>query len=219
MPKNAVITACFVTYLSQSPENIRHLETEKWKKAFGCHFYNFLSFVTTEAATLQEVLKGLPNDQLSIENSQIISFINEVPLIIDPHTQATSWLKEKLQVDNKVQTLLQQDPKFLNTLQLAIRFGKTLIIQEIDYIEPVLTQVLKRDYIRQGARALMQIGEKTLDVNETFQLYLTTRNSSIDIAEHQKDLVSLVNFSVTKSGLEGKLLSIIITYFQPEIER
>ena len=102
---------------------------------------------------------------------------------------------------------------------MAIRFGKTLIIQEIDYIEPVLTQVLKRDYIRQGARALMQIGEKTLDVNETFKLYLTTRNSSIDIAEHQKDLVSLVNFSVTKSGLEGKLLSIIITYFQPEIER
>jgi dynein heavy chain 2 len=58
-----------------------------------------------------------------------------------------------------------------------------------------------------------------LDVNETFKLYLTTRNSSIEIAKHQKDLVSIVNFSVTKSGLEGKLLSIIITYFQPQIEQ
>ena len=65
----------------------------------------------------------------------------------------------------------------------------------------------------------MQIGEKSLDINETFKLFLTTRNSSIEISKHQKDLVSIINFSVTKSGLEGKLLSIIITYFQPEIER
>lgn len=65
----------------------------------------------------------------------------------------------------------------------------------------------------------MQIGDKSLDVNETFKLYLTTRNSSIEIAKHQRDLVEVINFSVTKSGLEGKLLSIIITYFQPEIEK
>lgn len=74
-------------------------------------------------------MKGLPNDQLSIENSQIISFLKEIPVIIDPHTQATTWLKQKLQTDNKIETLTQQDPKFLNTLELAIRFGKTLIIQ------------------------------------------------------------------------------------------
>ena len=47
----------------------------------------------------------------------------------------------------------------------------------------------------------MQIGEKSLDVNDNFKLFLTTRNSSIDIAKHQNDLVSVVNFSVTKSGL------------------
>jgi hypothetical protein len=29
MPKHAAITSCFVTYLSQSPENIRHLEAER----------------------------------------------------------------------------------------------------------------------------------------------------------------------------------------------
>ena len=164
-------------------------------------------------------MKGLPNDQLSIENSQILTFLKNISVIIDPHTQATNWLKQKIQSENKVETLTQQDPKFLNTLELAIRFGKTLIIQEIDYIEPVLTPIIKGDFARQGARNLMQIGDKSLDVNETFRLYLTTRNSSIEIAKHQKDLVSIVNFSVTKSGLEGKLLSIIITYFQPEIEK
>ncbi len=61
-------------------------------------------------------MKGLPNDQLSIENSQILTFIGEIPVIVDPHTQATAWLKQKLQVDNKIETMTQQDPKFLNTL-------------------------------------------------------------------------------------------------------
>jgi len=42
-------------------------------------------------------MKGLPNDQLSIENSQILSFVKNIPVIIDPHTQATNWLKLKLQ--------------------------------------------------------------------------------------------------------------------------
>lgn len=38
-------------------------------------------------------MKGLPNDQLSIENSQIIGFSESIPIIVDPHTQATAWLK------------------------------------------------------------------------------------------------------------------------------
>lgn len=35
---------------------------------------------------------------------------------------------------------------------------------------------------------------------------------------NQKDLVTIINFSVTKSGLEAKLLSSIISHFQPELE-
>lgn len=98
---------------------------------------------------------------------------------------------------------------------MAVRFGKTLVLQEIDFIEPILTPILKSDYVRQGPRNLMQIGEKTVDVNETFRFILATRNSSIDIPHHQADLVSIINFSVTRSGLQGKLLSLIISHFQP----
>lgn len=72
---------------------------------------------------------------------------------------------------------------------------------------------MKSDYIRQGPRNLMQIGEKTVDVNETFRFILTTRNSSIEIPHHQADLLSIINFSVTRSGLQGKLLSLIISHF------
>lgn len=46
---------------------------------------------------------------------------NKVALLIDPNTQATEWLKRN---NNKLESLNQQDPKFTNTLELALRFGK-----------------------------------------------------------------------------------------------
>ena len=96
-----------------------------------------------------------------------------------------------------------------------MRFGKILVIEEVDYIEPVLMPIIKRDFIKQGSRNIMQLGEKMIDVSETFKLFLATRNSSIVIPYNQKDHLSFVNFSVTRSGLESKLLSLIITHFQP----
>lgn len=54
------------------------------------------------------------------------------------------------------------------------------------------------------------IGEKAVDYNENFKMYLSTRNSSIYLPPHTVSLVQVINYTVTKSGLEGKLLSIII---------
>lgn len=53
LPRSTALTAAFITYASASPENIRQKKIEEWKKAFKCHYFNFLNFVTTEAITLQ----------------------------------------------------------------------------------------------------------------------------------------------------------------------
>lgn len=55
-----------------------------------------------------------------------------------------------------------QDARFANTLELAVRFGKTLVVDEVDTVEPILYTVLRRDLLRQGTRLLVQIGEKTV---------------------------------------------------------
>lgn len=64
---------------------------------------------------------------------------------------------------------------------------------------------------------MLQIGDKQIDWNECFRLYLTSRNSNIELTSSERDLVTFVNFSVTRSGIEGKLLSIIIAHEQPEL--
>ena len=43
-----------------------------------------------------------------------------------------------------------QDSNFQTALELAVRFGKTLIIEEIDSIEPILFPLLRGDLISQG---------------------------------------------------------------------
>lgn len=43
-----------------------------------------------------------------------------------------------------------QDTNFLTALELAVRFGKTLIIQEMDGVEPVLYPLLRKDLVVQG---------------------------------------------------------------------
>ena len=49
-------------------------------------------------------------------------------------------------------------------------------------------------------------------------MYLCTRDPSIDIPPTASSLVNIINYSITKSGLEGQLLSIIIEHERPELE-
>lgn len=55
----------------------------------------------------------LPADSLSMENAIMILNSLKTPLIIDPATQATEWLKRSLKSTNdNVEVLNHQDPKF-----------------------------------------------------------------------------------------------------------
>ena len=43
-----------------------------------------------------------------------------------------------------------QDSNFTTALVLAVRSGKTLIIQEVDGVEPILYPLLRKDLVSQG---------------------------------------------------------------------
>lgn len=219
MPKYSLLTASYITYMSEHPEDLREHFLEEWKKKLSVPNYNFLRFLSNESALLRETALGLPKDTLSLENSQMIFNTSQTVLIMDPNAQATSWLKNCLAERGPIEVLSQQEPKFTNLLELAIRFGKTLLIQELNSIEPLLIPILKKDLKRFGSRLMLQIGDKQIDFNDQFRVFLTTRNTNIELGPNEKDLVSFVSFPVTKSGLEGKLLSIIIAHEQPELER
>jgi len=64
-----------------------------------------------------------------------------------------------------------------------------------------LVNAIRKDLEQDGSRIVIKIGDKTLEYNSEFKLYLSTRNTSMHLPSNMTALVSLVNYSVTKSGL------------------
>ncbi|EGR28544.1 hypothetical protein IMG5_173090 [Ichthyophthirius multifiliis] len=215
-PIQSLLCAGFTIYLSEKDENQREQALHEWKQMTRAQNFNFLKFLTTESQILKWKSQGLPGDSLSLENSAMIFNSSKPCLLIDPNTQATEWLKKAIE---NVEILNQQDPKFTNQLELAVLFGKTLLIQELDKLEPILVPILRKDLAHAGPRWVVNIGDKQVNYNENFKLYLCTRNSGIEISPNTSSLVSIINYTITRSGLEGKLLSIIINHEQPDLEK
>lgn len=215
LPRHSYLSAGFTTYLSFHSEDKREAIVKVWKNAARSPDYQFLKFMASESDMLRWKAEGLPGDSLSSENAVVIFNSRKTPLVIDPSTKASAWLRS--QGNNEV--LSQQDPRFSTQLELAVRFGKTLIIQEVDRVEPMLFPLLRRDLVKQGPRWVVQIGEKQIDYSDTFRLYLCTRDSSIELPPNSAAIITPVNFTVTRSGLEGQLLSLILNHEQPDLEQ
>ena len=54
-------------------------------------------------------------------------------MILDPAAQASAWLKAHLKARvQSLEIITIRDPRFTSLLELAVRFGKTLIVEEVD---------------------------------------------------------------------------------------
>jgi dynein heavy chain 2 len=72
----------------------------------------------------------------------MIFYSGTVPLLLDPTSQAIEWLKR---CQDKVETVSHRHPKFSNALELAVRFGKELLVLEVEEIEALLVPIIRRD--------------------------------------------------------------------------
>ncbi|XP_071781183.2 cytoplasmic dynein 2 heavy chain 1 [Centroberyx gerrardi] len=224
LPMRAMLAAAFITYLSAAPEDRRKHCLETWMAQSGLQKFDLRSFLCSESEQLIWKSEGLPSDDLSMENALVILQINAMklrsvacPFLIDPSSRATEWLRTHLK-EHRLEVINQQDSNFMTSLELAVRFGKTLIIQEMDGVEPVLYPLLRKDFIAQGPRYVVQIGDKVIDYNEDFRLFLATRNPAPFIPPDAISVVTEVNFTTTRAGLRGQLLALTIQQEKPELE-
>uniref|UniRef100_A0A3Q2VKF8 Cytoplasmic dynein 2 heavy chain 1 n=1 Tax=Haplochromis burtoni TaxID=8153 RepID=A0A3Q2VKF8_HAPBU len=217
LPVRALLAAAFITYLSAASEDRRRQCLDSWMAHSGLQKFDLRSFLCSESEQLIWKSQGLPSDDLSMENALVILQSVACPFLIDPSSRATEWLCTHLK-QHRLEVINQQDNNFMTSLELAVRFGKTLIIQEMDGVEPVLYPLLRRDLIAQGPRYVVQIGDKVIDYNEDFRLFLATRNPSPFIPPDAVSVVTEVNFTTTRAGLRGQLLALTIQQEKPELE-
>jgi dynein heavy chain 2, cytosolic len=232
LPLRMLMAAGFNTYLAKEAEDVRESALKGWQDTIASLTNNgdndnnmsfiFKRVMSTESELLQWKSMGLPSDDLSQENALVInSTTDRIPFIIDPASAATEWLKCILGQNKTMplEVVSHHDARFNNQVELAVRFGKTLLILEVDGVEAMLYPLCRKDLRHQGPRNVVSVGEKTIDYNENFRLYLVTRNPQPDIPPDAAALVTQVNFSVTRSGLEGQLLGLAIQHEQPELEK
>ena len=218
LPRRAILAAGFITYLSQAPEDERRRRLSDWQECVGLELFDLRHFLSTESEQLEWKGEGLPSDDLSTENALVILQGEQCPFMVDPSQRATEWLKTHLK-ESRLEVINQQDSNFTTALELAVRFGKTLIIQEVDGVEPLLYPLLRKDLISQGPRFVVQLGEKTIDYNESFKLFLTTRNPLPVIPPDAASIITNVNFTTTKAGLTAQLLASTIHNEKPDLEK
>jgi len=79
-----------------------------------------------------------------VQNGILTMKASRFPLCIDPQQQALNWIKKKEQKKN-LKILSFTDADFLKQIELAIKYGLPVLVQDADEIDPILNNVLSKN--------------------------------------------------------------------------
>ncbi|CAH3028713.1 unnamed protein product, partial [Porites evermanni] len=176
------------------------------------------TFLTNDVEISRWTSEGLPPDELSIENGILTTQASRYPLCIDPQQQALNWIKKK-EEKNNLKVVTFNDPDFLKQLELAIKYGFPILFKDVDeYIDPVIDNVLDKNIKGEPGREFVVLGDKEVDYDPSFRLYLNTKLSNPKYTPTHFSRCMVVNYTVTMKGLEDQLLSVIVGFERKELE-
>lgn len=76
------------------------------------------------------------------------------------HSRHCSLTYALQDVNRPLEVVSAADPRLVSRVELAVRFGKTLLVLECDGIEPMLFPLARKDLVHQGPRYVVQVGDK-----------------------------------------------------------
>jgi len=87
-------------------------------------------------------------------------------------------------------------------LQGAISSGYPALIENVtEKLEPAIDTILMKQIFDQEGRKLIRVGDKRIDYNPKFRLYLTTKMANPHYLPEIFIKVTVINFSITFEGL------------------
>ncbi|XP_078146083.1 dynein axonemal heavy chain 6 [Centroberyx gerrardi] len=221
---NVFIAAACVAYYGAFTSHYRQLLIDQWMAQ--CQelnipisaSFNLINILGDPYIIRQWNAEGLPRDTVSTENGILVTQGRRWPLMIDPQDQANRWIRSK-ETKHGLKVIKLTDPGFLRTLENAIRMGMPVLLEELkETLDPALEPILLKQTFVAGGRTLIRLGDSDIDYDKNFRFYMTTKMANPHYLPEVCIKVTIINFTVTKSGLEDQLLSDVVRLESPHLE-
>ncbi|XP_059580544.1 dynein axonemal heavy chain 6 isoform X2 [Alligator mississippiensis] len=221
---NVFIAAACVAYYGAFTAQYRQLLIECWiKKCQNLELpispdFSLINILGDPYEIRQWNTDGLPRDYVSTENGILVTRGRRWPLMIDPQDQANRWIRNK-EARSGLKIIKLTDAGFLRTLENAIRLGLPVLLEELkEALDPALEPVLLKQTFVSGGRMLIRLGDSDIDYDKNFRFYMITKLPNPHYLPEVCIKVTIINFTVTRSGLEDQLLSDVVRLEKPDLE-
>ncbi|XP_072930463.1 dynein axonemal heavy chain 6 isoform X2 [Epargyreus clarus] len=220
-----IIASGCIAYFGAFPSHYRRELETKWVAECqnlaipSSDTFDLISIMADSYTVRTWNAQGLPRDAVSTENGILVTRAGRWPLTIDPQEQANRWIKN-MERDNGLQMTKLNDAAYLRILENCIRLGWPMLIEDLgEALEATLSPVLLKQTFLQAGRLLIHLGDSDIEYDTNFRLYLTTKLANPHYLPEICIQVTLVNFTVTLSGLEDQLLADVVRLERPDLEQ
>ena len=223
LPGDCLLLTGFISYIGYFTKNYRIDLIKNWRIFMSAEDITIpltpdldvITLVTDDATVAGWNNEGLPSDRMSSENATILSTCERWPLMVDPQFQGIKWIKQKYGDDLKIVRLGGKG--YLDVIERAVSNGDVVLIENMgEAVDPVLDPILGRNTIKKGK--YIKIGDKEVDYHPNFRLILHTKLSNPHYQPEMQAQCTLINFSVTRDGLEDQLLAEVVRAERPDLE-
>eukprot|EP00961_Rhodomonas_salina_P100055 1345801-Rhodomonas_salina.1 len=102
---------------------------------------------------------------------------------------------------------------------MSVNFGFPFLFENLDeYIDPVVNPVLEKNITVAGNRRFINLGDKEVDWDSSFRLYMTTKLGNPHYTPEVFGKASIINFTVTQEGLQDQLLNVVVGHERADLE-
>ncbi len=186
--------------------------------------FKHIDILTDDATKALWINQGLPDDPFSKENGAILENSERWALMIDPQIQGNKWIRKKEESHNLQVIRLtgmadaKESKKIMQKFEVAIESGTSIMIENMEEeVNAVVMPVIAKNYIVKGKNKILPLGDKQLNYNDGFRLFLQTKLSNPHFPPEIQAETTMINFAVTEEGLEDQLLAHVVRRERPDL--